>query len=107
MAWEKRGERSYFYRTNRQGDGWRRVYYGTGPVGQFAAEVDALRRAENQAFATAAQAARAHLEEVITQTRELQRGCALLTSAVLLQAGYHRASRHRWRPWRHGRNALQ
>jgi hypothetical protein len=47
MAWEKRGERSYFYRTNRQGDGWRRVYYGTGPVGQFAAEVDALRRAEN------------------------------------------------------------
>jgi hypothetical protein len=107
MAWEKRGERSYFYRTIRHGGGWRRVYYGTGPVGQFAAEVDALRRAENQAFVAAAQTARARLEEVISQTLELQRGCELLTSAVLFLAGYHRASRHRWRPWRHGRNALQ
>jgi hypothetical protein len=107
MAWEKRGERSYFYRTIRQGEGWHRIYYGTGPVGQFAAEVDALRRAENKAFVNAAQTARARLEEVITQTRELQRGCALLTSAVLLMAGYHRASRHGWRPWRNGRKALR
>jgi hypothetical protein len=107
MAWERRGERAYFYRTIRQDGGWRRVYYGTGPVGQFAAEVDALRRAENRAYVTAAQAARARLEEVITQTLELQRGCALFTSAVLLMAGYHRASRHRWRPWRNGRKALR
>jgi hypothetical protein len=107
MGWEMRGKRSYYYRTIREKKGgWRRSYFGTGPIGRLAAAADALRRAERQDHVAAQRTARSRLKEAIAQTIELHRGCELLASAVLLLSGFHRPARHGWRPWRHGRKVL-
>ena len=107
MGWEKRGKQSFYYRTVRKNGGWRRLYYGAGPLGRLAAATDALRRAEHQEYRTAQRTARSRLKEAISQTLALRRGCELLTSAVLVLAGFHRPDRHAWRIWRRGRKALQ
>src|SRR4051794_5358156 len=106
MAWEKHGERSYFYRSIRRDSKVKKLYYGAGPTGHLAAEVDALRRAERQAEADARKAQRDRLDAAVALTRDLSAGCDLLAAATLLAAGYHRPSRHRWRTWRDGRRAL-
>jgi hypothetical protein len=106
MAWEKHGERTYFYRSVRRDGKVVKVYYGAGPVGRLAAEVGALRRAERQAEADARKAQEDRLGAAVTLTRDLSEGCELLAAATLLAAGYHRPSRHKWRIWRHGRRAL-
>jgi hypothetical protein len=49
MAWEKRGSKTYFYRSVRWNGRVQKVYYGAGPAGQFAASVVALRRAKKDA----------------------------------------------------------
>jgi len=106
MAWQKRGKRAYYYHSVRQGGRVRRVYHGTGPTGQLAAAVDALRRAERQAEEAARRAAKDQLDFAGKLTQDLSRGCELLAAATLLVGGYHRPSRHNWRIWRHGRRTL-
>jgi hypothetical protein len=105
MAWVKRGEKAYFYRSVRREGRTEKIYYGAGPTGKFAAAADALRRAENKAEAEALRTQKDRLD--VALTRELYRGCALLAAAALLTAGYHRPVRHPWRPWRHGRKILK
>ena len=107
MAWEKHGERSYFYRSVRRDGKVVKVYHGTGPVGRLAAEVDALRRAERQAAADARKAQKDRLDVAMTVTRDLSEARDLLAAATLLAAGYHRPSRHQWRIWRNGRRTLK
>jgi hypothetical protein len=106
MAWEKHGERKYFYRTVRREGKVLKLYYGAGPAGHLAAAVDALRRAEQQAERAVRRAAKDRLDLAVTLTCDLTRGCDLLAAATLLAAGFHRASRHLWRTWRNGRKAL-
>src|SRR5687767_8129111 len=106
MAWVKRGERSYFYRSVRSQGRVTKEYYGTGPAGQLAANADALRQAERRAAAEDRRAAQDRLNAALTLTRDLSRGCELLAAATLLAAGYHRPSRHAWRIWRHGRRTI-
>jgi hypothetical protein len=107
MAWEKHGERRYFYKCVRRNGKVVKVYYGAGPVGRLAAEVGALRRAERQAEADARKARKDRLDAAVTLTQDLSRGCDLLAAATLLAAGYHRPSRHLWRIWRDGRRTLK
>src|SRR5262249_29481944 len=109
MAWEQRGggERTYFYRSIRREGRVKKLYYGAGPVGHLAAEVEALRRAEQRADAEACKAQKGRLDAAVTLTRDLSAGCELLAAAPLLAAGYHRPSRHPWRIWRDGRQALK
>src|SRR5436189_4872076 len=106
MAWEKRGGRSYFYRSVRRGGRAAKVYYGAGPVGTFAANADALGRAERRAADEARRAWRQRLDVAVALTRDLCRGCELLAAAALLAAGFRRPSRHVWRAWRDGRRTL-
>jgi hypothetical protein len=106
MAWERHGGRSYYYRSVRRDGKVVKAYYGTGPVGRLAAEVDALRRAEQRAEAAARQARRDRLDAALTLTRDLGGGCEVLAAATLLVAGFPRPSRHPWRIWRDGRRAL-
>ena len=107
MAWQKRGKRAYYYHSVRQGGRVRRVYHGTGPTGQLAAAVDALRRAERQAEEAARRTAKGQLDVAVALMRDLSRGCEVLAAGTLLAAGFHRPSRHCWRPWRYGRRALK
>jgi hypothetical protein len=106
VAWEKRGTRKYFYRSVRTGGRVRKLYYGAGLVGELAASVDALRRAERRAVEQALREERTRLDAAAALTRDLSRGCELLAAATLLTAGFHRPCRHDWRVWRDGRRAL-
>src|SRR4051812_48267505 len=53
MGWEQRGDRRIYYRSERAGGRVRRVYVGSGPVAELAANLDELRRLERQARARA------------------------------------------------------
>ena len=107
MAWEKYGARRYYYRSVRRDGTVKKLYYGAGMIGQLAAEVDALRRAEQKAEVHARKAPKDRLDAAMTLTRDLTEGCALLAAATPLAAGYHRPSRHKWRTWRNGRRTLK
>ena len=107
MAWEKYGARRYYYRCVRRDGAVKKLYYGAGATGQLAAEVDALRRAEQKAEIETRKAQKDRLDAAMTLTRDLSEGCELLAAATLLAAGYHRPSRHPWRIWRDGRRTLK
>ncbi len=107
MAWEKRGSKTYFYRSRRQAGRVRKVYYGGGPLGRLAAEVDALRRAEEQHERDARRARKEQLDAALALSRSLGRACGLLVAASLLAAGFHRPGRHRWRKWWNGRRVIK
>ncbi len=105
MAWEKRARRSYFYRSVRRGQ-VEKIYYGAGPVGELAAKMDALRRAERRAEKQAINQAEVGLAQ-LNLASDFHQICQLLTAACLLAAGFHRCSRHQWRAWTHGREYLR
>ena len=44
MAWEKRGKRAYYYRTEGPANARRKVYLGSGEQGLAAARADRARR---------------------------------------------------------------
>jgi hypothetical protein len=106
MAWEKRGARSYFYRSVRCAGKVKKLYYGTGPTGRLAAQADTLRRAERVAAEKAHRAEKDRLDVAVRLTHDLSRCCDLLAAAALLAAGFHRPGRHPWRLWRNGRRTL-
>lgn len=106
MPWQSRNQHAYYYRSIRCQGRVRRVYCGTGFAGRLAAELDARRRAEQQAQKLLRAAQRDMLQRAIDWNRELSRRCEVLAAAVLLVAGYHSPSRHPWRSWRHGRQIL-
>ncbi len=107
MAWEKRCKKMYFYRSVRCKGKVRKVYYGTGPTGKLAAETDALRRAEQRAGKMELSAGTERLQPALNLARRFEETCALLASANLLAAGFHRPYRHSWRTWIHGRRAIR
>jgi hypothetical protein len=106
MAWETRGKRKYYYRSVRDNDRVRKVYYGTGYMGNLAASADSLRRAEWEADENEIRTLRNQMHAVLSLARELSRMTDLLVAATLLAAGFHRPYRGGWRKWRDGRKAL-
>lgn len=107
MAWEKRDNRTYYYRTIHREGKVTKQYFGNGAVGRFAANVDALRRAERQAGEEVRQRKKDRLEAAVTLTCELNEACKLLASATLLAAGFHRPLRHQWRRWYRGKKEIR
>src|SRR5262245_54787355 len=51
--WQRRGNKLYYYRTQRVGRRVVRAYFGSGPEAVLAAALDAARRAERAARAAA------------------------------------------------------
>jgi len=107
MAWELRHGKRYFYRGVRYGAQVKKIYYGNGVTGRLAAEMDVKRRVERQIDARAWETEKAHLAAAQDLTQNVQDGCDLLASAVLLAAGLHRQNRQPWRPWNAGRRTIR
>jgi hypothetical protein len=83
------------------------MYLGTGACGSFAAQLDALRRAERQAQMDATSRCDKELQGALNLALEYSDLCALLVDATLLAAGFHRQLRHRWRRWWNGCRAIR
>lgn len=103
MGWEKRGNKTFFYRSVRINGRVRKIYHGSGRVATITADLIARQRAERAAEHTQRRAEWDQLEQAIGQTRILNHTCDLLASTALLLAGYHRPARHGWRIWRDAR----
>ena len=89
MAWDNRGGRRYFYRSQRIGGTVRRVYCGTGARGELVeqelAQAKALRDTDRQAVMDL----EAKLTPLVALAEELEDGIDVLVQAVLQSNGYH------------------
>jgi hypothetical protein len=97
MAWEKRGDRKYYYRARRVGRRVVKEYVGTGPAAEAAAGADAERRAARAAKQRAEQQLREAYSTAAEQVAAFGSQVSLLMEAELLAAGYHRHDRGTWR----------
>ena len=98
MAWEtrERGGR-YYTRSRRQGSQVIREYFGSGPVAQIAAQLDALRQLRREEARATRQAEEKLLQDMDESVEELDATCKELTQAALEAAGYHQHHRGEWR----------
>ena len=105
MAWEQRGNKSYFYRTRRIGGRVVKIYMGGGRVGEQAAERDAAQRATRAMQRRTMHQVQQQYEAVDDQLTTADAEADAITEAMLLAAGYYRHSRGPWRRRRYGGKA--
>jgi hypothetical protein len=96
MAWEKRGNKRYYYRKVRQGDRVVSEYVGAGELAGTYAHLDALERQLRQAERRTRRELRA-LDAQLNDVCDLIRA---LTYATLLTTGHH-THKGQWRKKRH------
>lgn len=96
MAWEKRGNKRYYYRKVRQGDRVVSEYVGAGELAGACAQLDALERQLRQAKRRTRRELRA-LDAQLNDVCDLIRA---LTYATLLTTGHH-THKGQWRKKRH------
>jgi hypothetical protein len=101
VAWEIRGESRYYYRSIREGGRVRRIYVGTGPVAEAAAEFDTLDRAIRESTREHSRATRSderqRLDAALGPLDRLDALAGALAALALVEAGYHRPHRGAWR----------
>ena len=101
MSWEQRKGHGRYYTSSHRGNGRIvREYYGTGELGQLAADVDSLavqtRLLEREARAEE----RDRIAAIEDPVADFSRAVDLAITCDLLVAGYHR---HDCGPWRRRR----
>ena len=97
MGWETRGRGSSYYTRSKWKDGRvLREYVGTGPLAEFVALDDELKRLQKEEEAAYRREERERLEQSAGFLRELEEACKVLTWAHLLAAGC-RKRRGEWR----------
>ena len=97
MAWSKRGENKYFYRSRREGSRVRSVYLGKGELANLAAQADALARAQRQQRAEELRELKWQLKTVGRGVDELCRMAELVARSELLIRGFYLHARSEWR----------
>jgi hypothetical protein len=102
MAWERRRNGIYYYRTHKVKGRVIKEYIGTGPLAEIAAERDALTRAAHADEAENRRRERAEIRGLDTPLEVFADSLETLTRASLLLAGYHRHHGGEWRKRRHG-----
>lgn len=103
MAWEKRGDRRYYYRKRRQGNRVVSEFVGAGYLGSLAAQLDDADRLRQQAQREQVRRERATQDDLDKQVDGLGQQLADLVTAVLLVNGYHTHKRQ-WRRVRDNRD---
>jgi len=98
MSWEQRNGCGAYYTSSHREDGRIvREYYGTGELGQLAADVDAIGRQARLFERDARAAERDRIAAIEDPVVAFGRAVDLAISADLLVAGYHRHDRGPWR----------
>ena len=97
MAWERRGNRSYYYRSVRTGTRVTKEYAGGGLMGALAEEFEAERREKRAYEVDRRRRERARWAALEQPARELDELADVLMTASLMMAGFHRHDRGEWR----------
>ena len=107
MGWFKRDTKRYYFRSVRDGDAVRKIYFGAGPVAEMAAQADRIKQYEKQRERELWQQQQALIDAAVNEYERLHEGAELLRDAELHTAGFHRWDRHRWQGWVDGRKVMQ
>jgi hypothetical protein len=97
VAWERRGDGVYYYKTERQGGRVRKRYIGNGELAHIIAHADETRR---RVWAERKAKERAELDEASSLASaggELYEAVEILAVAELVASGYHRHKGGEWR----------
>ena len=103
MGWEKRGGQRYFYRTERRGGRYVKVYLGRGAAARDAARQEEATRRENQLLREAVDQLRAAIASAETDIAPVEQSFDAEVAAALNGLGYrfHRGS------WRKRRGSMR
>ncbi len=97
MAWETRGNGSYFYKSERVGGRVVKQYLGGGTAGMLASELDAEWRREARAHLARQRAERERWAALERLADEQSKLADVLMGAALADAGFRRHDRGEWR----------
>ncbi len=95
MAWEWRGDTTYYYHPHRVDGRVVRDYYGSGPVAQVAADLIVEARDRRAAVAGAIKVEQSRLVALGVAMDRLDRACDVMERAALLAEGEPDARRRR------------
>lgn len=106
MGWEKRGNKSYYYKKEREGSKVKSVYVGHGEIAHMVAEIQStsplLERVARK-LKSPEQVKWEKAEAALDRASDL---IQLITQAALLSAGYH-THRRQWRRKRDDKDQIQ
>jgi hypothetical protein len=94
MGWD-RGR--YFTRSKKVKGRVVREYVGTGRIGELAAQMDTIKREQQEAERAAFQALSSELDAMYSSVKELNKLADLLARAALVAAGFQQHKRGEWR----------
>ena len=97
MAWARRGNRKYYYRSVREGGQVTKQYVGTGSFAELCAAMDAEQQAEREAKWDAWRQERAEMDALDAQLEAWWHASTVLMKAALYVEGYYQHDRGEWR----------
>jgi hypothetical protein len=97
MGWEQRGDREYYYQSERVGGRVVKRYVGGGRIGELAARLDAIERMKTEADHEIGRLEREEIGALDAPLDELNKLADLLARAALLAAGFRQHHRGEWR----------
>ena len=89
MAWERRGDRLYYYRSERENGRVRKRYVGRGEVAELVAHADETRWAVRERRRQDERAEVERARELSEAGAELDAAAEVLARAEMVAAGYH------------------
>jgi len=106
MAWEKRGNKRYYYRKYRDGSKVKSEYVGAGIVGEMAEKLDVEERQQRDQKAKQEreqiETMREYFDSIESIMNPVEEEIRALTTAYLLVNDYH-THKGQWRKKRHGK----
>jgi len=97
MAWERRGDHAYYYRSVRSGTRVTKEYIGRGRVAALIARLDGVEREQRSQRRDDLEIDRQRWAALEGPLLELDDVTDLLVTAAMSAAGYHRHDRGEWR----------
>lgn len=97
MAWERRRNRMYYYRSHRIGKRVVKEYFGAGLAAHLAAAEDDQRRQRREQARDEVEAAHRETGLAADPYQQMDILTTALTKAAFREAGYHQHDRGEWR----------
>ena len=103
MGFERRGNRIYYYKKEREGNGVVSRYAGSGETASLFAQLDEISAGEKDYKRYEQRKQRKAAEKFEKELAEIEETFDNLITAYLLANGYHQTSSREWRRKRNGK----